>query len=71
MPEIWMRSLPHLRTVEAAFGGEPEHADIERAKKTMPVDRALIAWDGETIAGTAASFPFSMTIPGGELPCAG
>jgi predicted acetyltransferase len=63
--------ISSLRTVEAAFGGEPEHADIERAKKTMPVDRALIAWDGETIAGTAASFPFSMTIPGGELPCAG
>src|SRR3954467_2061202 len=60
-----------LRTVEGAFGGEPEDSDIERAKKTMPVDRALIAWDGEAIAGTAASFPFSLTIPGGELPCAG
>jgi predicted acetyltransferase len=60
-----------LRTVETAFGSEPEDADLERAKKTMPVDRALIAWDGDRIAGTAASFPFSLTIPGGELPCAG
>jgi predicted acetyltransferase len=60
-----------LRTVEAAFGSEPDEADIERAKKTMPVDRALIAWDGDRVAGTGASFPFSLTIPGGELACAG
>jgi predicted acetyltransferase len=60
-----------FRTVETAFAGEPEEADIERAKKTMPPDRAFIARDGERIAGTGASFPFSLTIPGGELPCAG
>jgi predicted acetyltransferase len=60
-----------LRTVEGAFGSEPEESDIERAKKTMPSDRAFIAWDGDRIAGTGASFPFSLTIPGGELPCAG
>jgi predicted acetyltransferase len=63
--------LESLRTVEAAFGGEPNETDIERAKKTMPVDRAIIAWEGDRIAGTGASFPFSLTIPGGEVPCAG
>ena len=40
-----------LRTVEAAFGGEPSDADIERSKLTMPVDRALVATDSGQIVG--------------------
>jgi predicted acetyltransferase len=60
-----------LRTVEAAFGEEPRESDLDSAKKTMPVDRAILARENGTIAGTGAAFPFSLTIPGGELPCAG
>jgi predicted acetyltransferase len=60
-----------FRTVEVAFGEEPSEADIERSKKTMPVDRALVAVEDGRFVGVAAAWPFSMTVPGGELPCPG
>jgi predicted acetyltransferase len=63
--------LAALRTVVAAFGEELEERDAERAQKTMPVDRALLAVENGVFVGAAASFPFSITIPGGELACAG
>jgi predicted acetyltransferase len=60
-----------LRTVEAAFGSEPDEAAFERARKTMPPDRALVALDGARVVGVAASWPYTLTIPGGELGCGG
>jgi predicted acetyltransferase len=60
-----------LRTVESAFGAEDEDDYTERAKKTMPVDRALLALDDGRPVGSAGAFPFSLTIPGGELACGG
>lgn len=63
--------LEAFRTISTAFGNEAEERDLERAKKTMPVDRVLVAVDGGKFVGVAASFPFSLTIPGGELPCGG
>lgn len=60
-----------FRIVYATFGEGAEDADIERAKATMPVDRALVAVDGGRIVGVAAAWPCAMTVPGGELPCPG
>ena len=60
-----------VKTIEAAFGGEPHEGDLERHQKTMPRDRVLCAFDDGRPVGTAASFPFRLTIPGGELPTAG
>ena len=37
----------------------------------MPVDRLLAAWDDGRPVGVTASYPFSLTIPGGDAPAAG
>src|SRR5580765_229179 len=59
------------RTISAAFGEEAEERDLERAKKTMAVDRVHVAVEGGRFVGVAAAYAFSMTIPGGEVPAAG
>jgi len=59
------------RAVYVAFGAEPKDDDVERARRTMPVDRVLAAWDGGAAVGTAASYPFELTVPGGVAGAAG
>jgi predicted acetyltransferase len=59
------------RAVYAAFGDEPKDEDVERARKVMPVDRVLAAWDGGRPVGVAASWPFELTVPGGIARAAG
>ena len=63
--------LEAYRTISAAFGEETEERDLERARKTMPVDRVHVAVDGGKFVGVAAAHAFSLTIPGGELPAGG
>jgi predicted acetyltransferase len=60
-----------LDTVEQAFGELGNEEDFAREHKLMPKDRTLVAFDGEYAVGAAASYPFKLTIPGGELPAAG
>jgi len=60
-----------FRTIMVAFGEEVEERDVERAHKTMPVDRVHVAVDDGKFVGVAAAYEFSLTIPGGELPAAG
>jgi len=60
-----------FRMISVAFGEEAEERNLERAKKTMPVDRVFVAVDGSAFVGVAASHAFSLTIPGGELPAGG
>ena len=62
---------PAMEAAEAAFGGELKEDDWERDSKLLPPSRALAAFDGERPVGLAAAFAFSLSIPGGELPCAG
>src|ERR1044072_5229003 len=59
-----------MRTTEAAFGEEQKDEDFERHSKMLPRDRFLAAYDGGPV-GTAASFPFTLTVPGGELSAGG
>src|SRR5206468_3023826 len=63
--------LEAYRTISAAFGEETEERDLERARKTMPVDRVHVAVDRGKFVGVAAAHAFSLTIPGGELPAGG
>ncbi|KUL50343.1 hypothetical protein ADL22_07160 [Streptomyces sp. NRRL F-4489] len=62
-----------FETVDVAFGGLRESA--ERAawwRSVVEPERALAAWDGGGIVGTAGSFSFGLTVPGGaEVPAAG
>jgi predicted acetyltransferase len=60
-----------LDTVDMAFGDLPGEEDLAREEKLMPADRVLTADDGDYTVGVAASYPFGLTVPGGELPAAG
>lgn len=59
------------RAVYVSFGDEPKDEDVERARRTMPVDRVLAAWDQGRPVGVAASYPFELTLPGGTAGAAG
>jgi predicted acetyltransferase len=60
-----------MEAAEAAFGSEVEEHDWEREQKLLPPSRALAAYDGDRPVGLAAAYSFALSIPGGELPCAG
>src|SRR5215208_5759027 len=60
-----------LEAAEAAFGAEVEDHQWEREQKILPASRALAAFDGGRPVGLAAAYAFDLSIPGGELPCAG
>ena len=57
---------------ETAFGvGAIEDVDWERERKALPVSRALAAFDRGKPVALAGAYKFDLTVPGGELPCAG
>src|SRR5215207_7311217 len=57
---------------EIAFGsGVIEDEDWERERKALPASRALAAYDGGQPVALAGAYKFDLSIPGGELPCAG
>jgi predicted acetyltransferase len=60
-----------LRATHAAFGAEMKDEDLERQRKLMPADRVLAAWEDGRPVGTAASYPFGLTVPGGVAAAAG
>ena len=61
-----------MNAAEIAFGsGGIEDEDWERESKALPAERALAAFDGETPVALAGAYQFALSIPGGELPCAG
>jgi len=53
------------------FGGGWTPAEQERFAALLPHERMLAAFDGEAIVGGAGAFPFRLSVPGAELPCAG
>jgi predicted acetyltransferase len=55
----------------AGFASELHEGDLERHKKTMPLDRFLAAYDDGRPVATAAALPFELTVPGGTLPAGG
>ena len=56
---------------ELAFSETPRDEDVARWTATFESDRAVAAYDGDRIVGTAGIFSFALTIPGGVLPAAG
>jgi predicted acetyltransferase len=60
-------------TENAVFGEPTPRPELLAAERTvLPRDRTVAAYDGDTMVGTAGSFPFAMTLPGGStLPVAG
>jgi predicted acetyltransferase len=53
------------------FGNEADPEKAERFSRLLPLDRMHAAWEDGHVVGGAGSFPFSMSVPGGALPCAG
>jgi predicted acetyltransferase len=54
------------------FGGWP--ADLEAAQRfarNLPLERMHVAADDGKIVGGAGAFPFQLTVPGGQVGCAG
>ncbi|MDQ3952991.1 MAG: GNAT family N-acetyltransferase [Actinomycetota bacterium] len=60
-----------LEVTEAAFGAGLPDDVFEDIRHTFEAGRALAAFDGETMVGTAGAYSFRLTVPGGEVDCAG
>ncbi len=61
-----------MDAAEIAFGsGGIEDEDWERESKALPASRAIAAFDGGKPVALAGAYKFDITIPGGQLPCAG
>jgi predicted acetyltransferase len=56
---------------ELAFSEVPREEDLANWTMAFEADRAIAAYDGERIVGTAGIFSFDLTIPGGVIPAAG
>lgn len=70
-PPVADELRPAMEAAETAFGGEVTDEDWERERKILPPERALVAYDGTRPVGLAAAYELELTIPGGQLPCAG
>jgi predicted acetyltransferase len=66
--EAWRAAM---ETTSSVFGDELKDEDFERFSKTLVRERFYAAYDGDAPVGTAADFPFTLTVPGGELAAGG
>ncbi len=60
-----------IGVIDHYFGGGFTSEDAERFRRLLPVRRLHAALDGDAIVGGAGAVPFELSIPGGQLPCAG
>ena len=61
-----------MRGIGHYFGGWPADREAaERFQRNLPLERMHVAVDDGKIIAGAGAFPFSMTVPGGPVPCAG
>jgi predicted acetyltransferase len=60
-----------VRAVSYAFSEEVTEAELEHGKHVWELDRDFAAYDGDAIVGTTTSYGFRLSVPGGEVPCAG
>jgi predicted acetyltransferase len=56
---------------ELAFSDRPRDDDVDAWAALFETDRAIAAYDGDRVVGTAAIFSFDFTVPGGVVPAAG
>lgn len=70
-----VRDVAEYRAAMAAighyFGWAPSEEDAERFGRLLPAERLHAVLDDAEIVAGAGAFPFALTVPGGELPCAG
>lgn len=57
--------------MQIAFTEGITDEDWERERITLPAQRALAAFDDGRAVALAGAYEFDLTIPGGQLPCAG
>lgn len=57
--------------MQIAFTEGITDEDWERERVTLPRQRALAAFDDGRAVALAGAYEFELTIPGGQLPCAG
>ena len=60
-----------LMAIGQYFGMEPGGDLSEQFARLLPLERMNAVWDGGQIVAGAGSFPFVLSVPGGELPCSG
>ena len=60
-----------MAAAESAFGGEVQDEDWEREQKILPRVARPGGFDGDRPVALTAAYAFELTIPGGQLPCAG
>src|SRR5262245_27900167 len=70
-----VRDIGELRTALGAighyFGWQPTEEEAGRFVRILPLDRMHAAFDDGALVGGAGVFPFNLTVPGGDVPCAG
>jgi predicted acetyltransferase len=64
-------SAKFMSAVLLPFGWVLREEDLKLFEPLIELDRALVAYDGERLVGTAGIFSMQVTVPGGELPMAG
>ncbi|MFC7569817.1 GNAT family N-acetyltransferase [Actinomadura namibiensis] len=75
--DVVFRDIPEadieraLELVYLAFHGRPEEERREHHRRLLQGCERIGAYDGDTLVGTLCAFPFTMSVPGGELPCPG
>lgn len=60
-----------IEAVELPFAFQPDDEGIRLFEPLIELDRALAAYDGERVVGTAGIFSMRVGVPAGELPMAG
>ncbi len=60
-----------LAVIGHYFGGAWTSEDAARFRRLLPLERMFAAFEGSAIVGGAGSFPFELSVPGAQLPCAG
>jgi predicted acetyltransferase len=53
------------------FGWQPSEEEARRLARILPIDRMHAVFEDGAPVGAAGDFPFRLTVPGGEVPCAG
>ena len=60
-----------LSAIRHYFGWSPTDEDARRFSRLLPLERMHAVFDDGRIVAGAGVFPFRMTVPGGDLACAG
>lgn len=60
-----------LEVTETSFGAGLPDDVFEDLRHVLEIDRSIGAFDGDTMVGTAGAYSLRMTVPGGEVDCAG